>query len=352
MTQASIETTQAGPTEPSDSLVLGLWVQRPEDAFALWMKSHSFGTSRQVHFDSRSTKQYLAMFGVFARWLSDQHRTIGSVSVEDLDQFANNHLSHVSDTTRWRYLRLIARVYEHLQSLAGDDKHPPIQSNPAKHLMSYMRAPARAAPVFLDEQQCQRYIEWVCAQPVATWMDSRDRALRAIFLASGITLEEARGLTLADVHTVRSQGNPAQLLIRDLHIAQHQLTHAHAAPVAAWAQQPILHWFTLRSAMGMATPVLFVAREREFHLQSPAQEPMSATEIFVCIQAAMVAIGHHGERQGAQTLRNTFIARQLNAGVDAQRIARWTGLRAGSGDSDTITAIARQLPYANGVHAV
>ena len=75
------------------------------------------------------------------------------------------------------------------------------RANPASDLPALARHQAveRPARKLMREDQEQAYIDWCMAQPAERWDQIRNRALRLIFLASGITVTEARLLKATEV---------------------------------------------------------------------------------------------------------------------------------------------------------
>lgn len=73
-------------------------------------------------------------------------------------------------------------------------------------------------------------------------------------------------------------------------------------------------------------------------------QPMTTREVYLITRAALEASGFKGKQRGPQTLRNTFIRRQLWFRRDAATINAWTGLAS----ERTIRKIRRTLPNLEG----
>ena len=74
----------------------------------------------------------------------------------------------------------------------------------------------------------------------------------------------------------------------------------------------------------------------------PAAHALSAKEIYDLVASALRECGYERSRAGPQTLRNAFLARQIRAGVELERIRDWAGLQT----VEQLRALARQVPTA------
>lgn len=325
---------------PQDITAAEQWLRRPNESFVEWLQLRPLG--EHSGFATRSVQQYVAMWGRFVKWLHAHSHTVVSFDAGAIEAFLRalqGRQGPPADATVRRYLMLIERVVSYLveQGLRG-------AGNPATDLL---RKPAYRyhepkAPVFLRPALAERYTNWVMDRPIKRWTDVRDKALRCVFLSSGITVEEARCLDVEDV--LLEEG-----CVVELRIAPQGLDHvARSVPVAPWARSALTEWTQLRASMFSPTRALFVARSVDFKIDELGTSAMSATEIFTIVQEAMLASGHQGQRQGPATLRHTFTARQLAANKDEVQVAMWLGLKS----VESLDPIKRQLPRAGGNEAV
>jgi len=328
-------------------LECALWRADPVRAFDIWQRRRLIGVNQRSSLDERSTRQYAAMFGRVCRWLGENDSHIVAVRPEELERFLGSiggRGAAAADSTVRRYLALVEKVIDHLNDIGVrvDRTQGGSLDNPARDLLRLPRYRYKEppAPVFLSQSKSERYIEWVREQPVEGWVDVRDKALRMVFLACGVTVDEVRRMRVSDAIVTDDEGEVTQLQIVGHHAGQ----TARVVPVAAWAWGGITRWFRLRKAMFLESDAFFLARSSDFKLAEPGLDAMSATEVFTIIQEAMVAIGHTGQRQGPQTLRHTFTVRQLLMDVPKERIAEWLGLQT----TEAVTAVARQLPRRGG----
>lgn len=320
-----------GPAQaaPSD------WVEQPDIAFRRWKLSQRI---RHKEFNDHSVEQYGTMFGAFLRWLAERGMTLTTARSEHLDLFlaskAGRDGKPAAPTTRRRYLRLINSVYEHLRLLELR------KDNPAAPLVDLTRHQdfEKPAPTLLPFSLAERYGEWSLIHTGAGhWVDERNRALRVIFLASGITVKEAQLLSPADV--LADEDGTVQLSV-----PAHGFVLARVAPMAEFARDAVLTWSRKLREIAPNCPRLFPARNFGFAIDKPEDFAVSSTEIFLIVQEAMTAIGYERQRQGPQTLRNTFIARQIYEGRPTERIMAWTGLNS----PETVNRIAKLVPLREG----
>ncbi len=328
---------------------IALWLRDARAAFVHWQSQRLLGPMQRSSFVARSNRQYAAMFGRFCAWLDAHSLGVADFEAGDLAEFLSTidgREGKAADSTIRRYLTLLEKVVDHLHIIGvrpGEaDGHEP--SNPARDLLvlpeyRYREPPA---PVFLTHAVSERYIDWVRGQEMTSWVGVRDKALRMVFLSCGTTVDEVRRMRLDDARVFEES-------VTQLHIRSHLAgARARVVPLASWAWPPITAWYRLRSALVAPTDALFLTRCSDFRLDEPGDDAVSSTEIYTIIQEAMQAIGHMGRRQGPQTLRHTFTARQLLAGTPKERIAEWLGLQS----TEPLAAIERQLPLRGSLRPV
>lgn len=311
------------------------WVESPLQAFEEWKRSQR--VFRKEYAD-HSVEQFRSMFSRFLVWLAARGRTLQAARPGDIDGFIsslrNRQDAPAAASTRRRYLFLLHHTFETLQHL---EVRP---DNPCQGLLELTRNQAyrRAAPAILDAPGMRRYIAWTLEQPENSWVDVRDKALRLVFLASGITLSEARALHLPEVMSDELACPP----VMGLRIRAHGFVHERVTPVSDFAHAALKRWLEARRALAVPSEVLFIARAKHLaHVVAPEAHAISPMEVYSIVEEAMQAAGHGGSRRGPQTLRNTFIADMLMQGHTVERIMQWSGLNT----SESIQAIARLLPH-------
>ena len=310
-----------------------LWLRSPCLAYAQWV------TSRRVlkrEFNKHSIRQYQCMFNGFLRWLGETRgRVLLEARTQDIDAFlgtkGGRNGSPASATTRRRYLHLVEGVYAHLVDIGL------LEANPAGDLLEASRHQdfQRPAPIILSEALMERFVRWCVAQPKENWFDLRDNAMRLLFLASGITVCELQALHPKDLKQLSA---PATMLTLD--IEAHGFVPDRVAPVAAFARPALLAWAKRLEAITPDSEFLFPAREYGFTIDRPDNVAISSPECYTIVQTALNSIGYERQRQGPQTLRNSFIAHQVWKGREFHRITQWVGLRT----NETVSKIARLVP--------
>lgn len=311
------------------------WTENPLLAFEEWKRSQ-----RVFHkeYADHSVEQFRSMFSRFLIWLAGRGRTLQAARPADIDGFLaslrNRQDAPAAASTRRRYLFLLHHTFETLQHL---EVRP---DNPCAGLLELTRNQAyrRAAPTILDARSMRRYIEWTLEQPEDGWVAARDKALRLVFLASGITLSEARALHLPDVMSDDEASPP----VMGLHVRTHGFVHERVAPVSDFAHAALKQWVKIRSRLCVPGEVVFIARAKHAtHVAEPQPHAISPMEVYTIVEEAMIASGNDNSRRGPQTLRNTFIADMLMKGHPIERIMQWSGLNT----TESIQAIARLLPH-------
>ena len=333
------------PTGDNDSSPSG-WLTSPTREFEVWLGLQLIGRRQSSQFDDKSVRQYTAMFGRFCRWLGENQLNLVSFDATDFERFlssvGNRGGEKAAPSTIRRYLKLIEKVLDYLQELGlrHDASRAGSLGNIARDLLVQprYRANQRPAPVFLNLAQSEQYIRWVLDQPETSWTDRRDKALRLIFSACGVTVEEARQLRLSDVQVRAGE-------VVEFSVHAHGFVQARHVPVATWARPTMLRWLQLRETFVVQTNAYFLARASVTLIDEPGTDAIGSTDAFTIVQEAMRAIGHDQERQGPHTLRHTFTARQLLADVPKERISKWLGLLT----TETVSAVERQLPSRGGI---
>lgn len=311
------------------------WLINPQLAYRQWRESARIvGERCQREFAPHSVEQYESMFKNYLLWLAEKGVSLTHATPEHLDLFLSSKKGRdgkpAASTTRRRYLNLLNNVYEHLRLMELT------KANPVAPLIDLTRHQEfdKPAPTILPFELSARYIEWVSAQPQENWYDLRNKVIRLIFIASGITVQELQRL------------RPEQCLTDNgftaLEVEKHNLVPAHLAPVSSYAADVLLQWKRKLLELSPQSPFLFATRAHGYAL--PQKDCISSVEVFLLIREAMEAIGYDRHRQGPQTLRNTFIARQIWDGKPVDRIMSWCGLRT----SETVQNISRLVPVRRG----
>lgn len=354
-------------TEADLAELRSLWLLHPGDATRQWLKKRP-GRALREH----SLEQYAAMLAAAPTWWSKVRNaapgqaprplaTLLSADAVDINDFlasrgrpddATKEVKASLNTQR-RYLVLLDALFDHLIELGLR------RDNPAKGLLKHpdLANPARGAPVYLPAWRVEQYISVVRAAPVQTWQQHRDRALRLIFLATGITLDEARTLRAADVYLGRPDAPAGDRSDAPrLNIAAHGSVAAHSVPMPGWFLEDMRAWMKERDSLVIGTqeaadqlersrarsqarPAFFSAQQEDGELRL-----LSDVDIYEIVTIPLREVGHNSSRMGPHTLRNTFAVRQMDHGVKDETIRRWMGLRT----NFTLDSLRKQVPLAAG----
>lgn len=315
--------TQSGGVDPQR------WLEVPSIAFREWKESQRVN---HKEFAPHSVNQYQTMFGAYLRWLSEKGVAMEKARPEHLDLFlaskAGRNGKAAAPSTRRRYLHLLNDVYEHLRLLELR------KDNPAAPLIDLTRNQdfEKPAPCILSIELANRYIQWCKDQPAKQWFEIRNAALRLAFICSGIQVCELQAL------------KPKNLIFDGqtmaFEVEAHGFVVARLAPVSKIAHDALLNWQSCLQDIAPDSEHLFPARMFTNGHDHPDKTAVASAEAFLIVQEAMVGIGYDRSRQGPQTLRNTFIARQIWDGKPVDRIMAWTGLRT----SESVNKIAKLVP--------
>jgi integrase/recombinase XerD len=311
------------------------WNLDAREACRTWL-SHSAD-----NYASHSVAQYTAMVGTAADWLHEHRRlNLLNAQASDLDAFLKSLRGRqdlpASSSTLRRYVSTLSKLYGHLVAEGLRQDHP----MEALQRQQQQAGPVRSAPRFLSWEQSERYVQWLGRQHPQGWCDTRDAALRTIYLATGITVEESLQLKLHDLQLAATHGS--------LHIRTRSPLTTRQLALPVWSLTFLLAWAEQRAALGVTGQVLFVARRRSPTTSVdggvPSAHAVSTSELYDIVRPAVEAAGLADGQLGPQTLRNSYAVRQLHQGVDNPTLMRWMGLRT----SFSIDAIRRELGQLDG----
>jgi site-specific recombinase XerD len=311
------------------------WVIDARAACRTWL------SQSDDNYANQSIAQYTAMVGTVADWMHiERQLNLLNAQASDVDAFLKSLRGRndqpASASTLRRYVSTLGKLYQHLvgQGLRRD--------NPLEDLQRkvHQSGPVRSAPRFLTWEQSEQYIAWLNGQNPDGWCDLRDNALRCIYLATGITVEESLQLKCNDIHL--GLAHPALQVRTRSPLTTRQLL------LPTWSVRILKRWVDCRAGLGVTGHVLFVARRRSPTAGVDGGEPsphaISTSELYEIIRPAVEAAGLANEQLGPQTLRNSYAVRQLHQGIDHATLMRWMGLRT----SFSIDAIRRELDQHSG----
>jgi len=302
---------------PPDALFdadLDAWRSQPERAFDGWLVRHGFRHGTAV--------VYRAMWGKLLRWSGEHGVAPLTWSAGQIGAFLDEQDLHKRH--RYRYARLIERVFHHLDHLQQNLHNPASQAVKA-HLAEGDNDPtafllpgerdllvARVlAPEAVERPDISRGIS------PTQWKRARDVALVAVLLGAGLKVAEARALRVDAIDGGHDTGAGMAL-----HMAREDNGRTYAVPLFPFAQAPLRQWLAVRAAAGTLGELVFPAMANG--------RPMHAASVYRRVELLLEEAGvlaSRRERASPQTLRNTCGAMHFDAGTAPAMVAQVLGMR-------------------------
>ena len=311
-----------------------VWRSDPMEAFTAFVKSQAYvALSRKAPVDveggglsltlrDSSVKVYVAMFGAFLTWLTTNHLSLMTASHKDIQTFLERgrvvngvHEPVLKSEIRIKYVRMLERVFTHLN----------ICPNPAKHtafqLYSAKAGGRDKAKMFLSEGEQHAFMAAlpevapfdVLINDGNEWRGRRDRAILAMLLGAGLKVSEAIHLKLSKVSEKDSDGS---IVISVLSRGTARMHHTKLRPFAVPA---LVLWMEERRHLHIPGDIVFPG-----NLQGECLDPST---VYLLAKATFERAGIHVERKGPRTLRNSFAVRELEAnGGSVELVGEFLGL--------------------------
>jgi integrase/recombinase XerD len=308
------------------------WDNEPVQAFKEFVGTDAFAkTGRRLRADgtlravsTESAKTYTFMFANVAAWMTEQGKTLSTLTQGDLVRFinrANGGKRVLNSKIGYRYLRLLERCYEHLGVIP----------NPAKQAIlatDRTELPRDDAGRTLSPEQLQRFFDALPADPPRRrrvsafdgWKRRRDRAMQVVMALAGLRVAEAIGLLVHEVgHQVALDGSIDLTITPE---EKHDTSYEHIAPLPREGVAELRPWLNERERMvkELALPGDFVF---------PANvdgDKMTKKTVYKQIRATFERAGLDTSRAGGRTLRNTFAKGQLDSGTRPDELKDILGL--------------------------
>ncbi|REE94164.1 phage integrase family protein [Cupriavidus plantarum] len=313
------------PAMPAEALFdadLDSWRAQPERAFDGWLSQHGFRHGTAV--------VYRSMWGKLLRWSGEQGLAPLTWSAAQIGEFLDAQKLHKSH--RYRYARLIERVFQHLSlarqdlvnpasiavrtKLADGENDPTAFLLPGERDLLVARVLAPAAEDALAARQAPGQPSRISP---TQWKRARDVALVAVLLGAGLKVAEIRALRLDAIYGLDDRddhGVPALRMVRA------DNGRAYTATLFGFAHAPLRHWLALRAAAGTLGDLVFPALA--------SGRPMHAASVYRRVEMLLDEAGvlaGRSERASPQTLRNTCGAMHFDAGVPPAAVAQMLGMR-------------------------
>lgn len=286
-----------------------LWLKNPHAAFENWQRSvpHTEG----FLYSERSVRQHCAMWRRFIQYLTANMLDVRSVQSDKLAQFLDGLTSKdggaAEDSTKRRYLKLLAAVFDHLK-MTGVRRG----GNPCAALFKYFRPAPEKNPGALASQEDEKFVEMVLAQPPRFWRDYRDQAMMVLIIGSGLYTSEIINLELDQIIL---DADPPYI-----NVAAHGKVPERKAPIVPFAREPLRKWLELRATLPLGDErTVFVSGKGGKML--PATLYRKVQSILKSNDAALRPRGGFGP----QVLRNSFLMRQLAKDKPVDVVQQWAG---------------------------
>ncbi|KUE85473.1 integrase, partial [Cupriavidus necator] len=246
-------TTKPSAAHPEQAALfdadLAAWRDHPERAFDGWLARHGFRHGTSV--------VYRAMWGKLLRWSAERGLPPLSWSAEQIGEFLDAQQLHKSH--RYRYTRLIERVFHHLARLR-EGMHNPASQAVRAHLADGENDPT----AFLLPGERDLLVARILgpagmpagdtrtAASPTQWKRARDVALLAVLLGGGLKVGEARALRVDAIEA----GAPGRMALR---MVRADNGRAYTVPLFSLAHAPLRAWLALREASGTLGGLVFPA---------------------------------------------------------------------------------------------
>lgn len=341
------------------------WISDPIACFPYWAEVHrSPGYTEALSEESRGV--YLAMWRKFVAWLAAHEVRLDKCSAEHIGRFLDEALTNTRRTAclptevlasapteptehRQRYVRLIEWIYAHLITLGLPADHVNPGSQAGKNRLG---GGENELTEFLTHSEIRRLVTFIrrglegAIPPSSSrvgrdwttaWTNARDLGLTAVVLGAGVRVRELNHLTvnctIKEVE-IGIDGEPEkQLQVFDpaAYRGRGGARNARMFELAAWALPQWLKWRAAVSELATIDTLFPADASRRQTPLAAAAAGMHPSTVFRRVARVMTAAGIHGDRQGAQTLRNTYGALLLEAGCSDEQFMAYMGLETARG---------------------
>lgn len=318
-----IPTPPPQPASPyTDALpdpTLGEWLHSPVLSYSFWidLRPYTQGT--------RNVKR--AMWGKFIAWCEDKHLDFSKINSIDLDTFLNE--AGLVKEQRLRYIRLIERVFIHLNNLGLGTANPG-----TKAAMEKIGKGDNDKTVFFDEEERRRIAQVIESRLFRFgvvekkeekkgkgrkrqgWVLARDAAITATMLGAGASVGVVVSLT---VNCTNSDLGKIRL--------PKESGGEYQAVFLPFAENALQIWIRLRRNIFRSVGDFVFPADLKLRIAHPDQThaTMHPSTIFRAVRSVLAEAGIFGPRACGQTLRNTYAAMLFELAFSDQEVAEAMG---------------------------
>lgn len=298
------------------------WSDSPDLAFSSWLKAQPVADStRRVR---------ASMWGKFLRYLDSLGLTLAAVSAAHVSGFINH--AALEKEQAWRYVKLIERVYVHLNALGlcdgnparsaghkgvGNRRNDPMRflvNEERQRLQNYLLGVLREAEEAWAQNQTKKMKK---TEYAALWAGVRDVAVAAVLVGAGVKVSELRALS------VNCTSDTGVLVV-----PRSGFDMERRIPLLPVAVEALRVWMLFREPDKDLGRVLFPAvisrRRDDQRTQTAAMHPST---VFRRVSALLNDADIRDARACGQTLRNTFAASLIESGADDETIVAALGFK-------------------------
>lgn len=291
---------------------------------------------KRMHLCPRSVKQYSS---TWFNWIASlpAHTPWEKAAPDQVSDYlhklnASSTARHgsqrtASPVTQRRYWRMLRDIYAHAVGMGWCEANPCAQAVeiPASEAMASMILPAWA----LRKLQAG-ILRQASRQAVRKWQDIRNDALLLLLLHTGAKTGELVSLRIDQALKIRTEKHGEQWAIQidgEKDCQQRHITLDDPRAGAALA-----HWLQVRQHVPRKSPWLFFGAKSQVVDGKRERSPLSSKTIFILVAGALKAhlpsktfegmLSH----AGAEAIRNSVLARWLEAGLGQEEVMRRAGV--------------------------
>jgi integrase len=284
----------------------------PDLLFNSWKTTQGFAES--------TVTVYSAMFNHLTTWLATRHIPFAACEDKHLAWFLDSN--GLKKHHRYRYLRLVERLFEHRRTLGNESTYNPgskaaaqligVGENDSPNFLTLAQRTALIAAVQailglpIGEQKAGEKAKLLC----------RDAGIVATMLGGGLRVGQVAGLPVNCIDFLNNK-----ITISD------EKGRVHRATLLPFAREALAQWIAIKETLGMGGELLFpAARGKKSPTGKTLPNRMHAVTLFRRTQEFMATADITGDRACAQTLRNSYAGQVMDEGAPDEILREYLGL--------------------------